>query len=61
MTEKSTTNDGRVVISIPATNAQVDLVTKGADAANLNLNDFILSTMIKQAQKDLLPIIENRP
>ncbi len=61
MTEKSTSNDGRVVISIPASKAQVDLVTRGAEAANLNLNDFILSTMINQAQKDVLPKIENRP
>jgi uncharacterized protein (DUF1778 family) len=61
MTEKRTQKDARVIISIPASKSQVDLITRGAEAANLNLNDFVVSTMIKQAQQDALPEIENRP
>jgi uncharacterized protein (DUF1778 family) len=61
MTETRTQKDARVLISIPASMAQVDLITRGAEAANLNLNDFVISTMIKHAQQDLLPEIENRP
>jgi uncharacterized protein (DUF1778 family) len=61
MTEKRTQKDSRVLIGFPASEAQVDLITRGAEAANLNLNDFVVSTMIKQAQQDVLPEVENRP
>ena len=61
MTEKRAKNNSRVIISVPATKAQVDLITKGAAAANINLNDFIVSKMIQEAERVLLPEIENRP
>jgi uncharacterized protein (DUF1778 family) len=54
-------NELSVVITVPATQAQFDLITQGALGANLKLNDFILSTMLRQSISDLLPKIENRP
>jgi uncharacterized protein (DUF1778 family) len=61
MTEKRTKKDSRVVISVPATKAQVDLITMGAAAANINLNDFIVSKVLQEAEHVLMPEIENRP
>jgi uncharacterized protein (DUF1778 family) len=61
MTEKRTKKDSRVVISVPATKAQVDLITMGAAAANINLNDFIVSKVLQEAEHVLMPEIENLP
>lgn len=61
MTETKDNKQASAVITVPATQTQIDLITQGALAANLNLNDFILSTMLRQAASDVLPKIENRP
>jgi uncharacterized protein (DUF1778 family) len=61
MTETKDNSEASVVITVPATQEQIDLIAQGAKAANLRANDFILSTMLRQAANDVLPKIENRP
>lgn len=43
-----------VVIKVPATPQQVELIDRGASAANMDLNSFILNAVCAQAERDVL-------